>query len=147
MGIFEKKASAKGATKAKATKAKAKPVTEEVLTPESQQASGASTKAVTAAKGQAGMSYRVLHSPRVSEKAAIMSQHNVYVLNVPVTVNKIEIARAVKDLYGVTVEAVRTVRGIGKKMVRGRVKGERNRWKKAYVTVKKGEKIDLYEGV
>ncbi|MDD5437961.1 MAG: 50S ribosomal protein L23 [Patescibacteria group bacterium] len=93
------------------------------------------------------MSYRVLHSPHVSEKAATLSSHNVYVLNVPVEANKLEIAKAVKDLFGVTVEGVRTARGIGKILKRGRTVGQRNRWKKAYVTIKQGQKIDLYEGV
>ncbi|MFA6099913.1 MAG: 50S ribosomal protein L23 [Patescibacteria group bacterium] len=144
MGIFSSKNSKKETREAKPKSAKA---TEEVLTPASQQAGAAKADVAKASKGQAGLSYRILHSPRVSEKAAVLSSHDVYVINVPVDANKLEIARAVKDLYGVKVEAVRTARGIGKKLKRGRVTGQRNRWKKAYVTIKKGQKIDLYEGV
>ena len=141
MGIFNSKTN-KG-TRAKAEK---KPV-EEILTPGSQQAANKEVATATAGKGQAGSSYRLLHSPRVSEKAAMLSAHNSYVLNVPVEANKIEIAKAVKDLYGVTVTGVRTLRGIGKILTRGRRVGQRKRWKKAIVTLKPGQKIDLYEGV
>ncbi|MFA6161300.1 MAG: 50S ribosomal protein L23 [Patescibacteria group bacterium] len=144
MGIFSSKAPKQ---KEGVKKSEVKEVKEDVLTPASQQQSSAKAETVSASKGQAGMSYRILHSPRVSEKAAIMASRNIYVINVPVEANKIEIAKAIKDLYGVKVEAVRTARGIGKRLSRGRIKGERNRWKKAFVTVKQGQKIDLYEGV
>ena len=83
MGIFSRKTS-KPEAKTKAKPAKTAPV-EEVLTPESQhKASAEKAKTSAAVKGQAGMSYRVLHSPRVSEKSAILASHNVYVLHVPV---------------------------------------------------------------
>ena len=145
MGIFNRKSAAKPAATKKTTKA-AKSA-EEVLTPESQLKASEKPVAAAVAKGQAGQSYRLLISPRVSEKAAISASNNVYVFNVPVTAEKIEIARAVQDLYGVTVTDIRTARGIGKHLTRGRREGVRNRWKKAFVIVKKGQKIDLYEGV
>jgi len=145
MGIFSRKTTKPEAQARAKTKASS---VEEILTPESQhKVASEKVATVTPAKGQAGMSYRLLHSPRVSEKAAILASHNVYVLNVPVQAEKIEIARAVKDLYGVTVVGVRTARGIGKVMTRGKRTGQRNRWKKAFVSVKPGQKIDLYEGV
>lgn len=143
MGIFSRNTTLPKGTKIKPSK---EAMVEEVLSPASQQVVD-KTATAKASKGQAGMSYRVLHSPRVSEKSAILSSHNVYVINVPVESNKIEIAKSVKSLYGVTVEAVRTARGIGKRMKRGRIQGERKRWKKAFVTIKQGQKIDLYEGV
>ena len=143
MGIFSRKPAVDKSAAPKKTAKQA----EEVLTPESQLK--AAEKPVTAAviKGQAGQSYRLLRSPRVSEKAAVSASNNVYVFNVPVTAEKIEIARAVQDLYHVKVIGVRTARGIGKHLVRGRRVGVRNNWKKAFVVVKKGQKIDLYEGV
>lgn len=150
MGIFKKQASEpkQSAEHTKKT-AVAQPV-EEILTPESQTkaptVAGKVKKAVVA-KGQAGDSYRILRAPQVSEKAAIAASQNVYVFQVPVTAEKISIAKAVQSLYGVTVEQVRTARGIGKPVYRGARKGRRNRWKKAFVQVKKGQSIDLYEGV
>ena len=103
--------------------------------------------AVKSKRGQAGESYRLLKSPLISEKAALLAAKNVYVFNVPVSAEKIAIAKAVKALYNVDVIKVRTARGIGKVVSRGRVQGRRNRWKKAFVTIKKDQKIDLYEGV
>ena len=86
-------------------------------------------------------------TPRISEKAAVLSSAGKYVFDVPVTANKIEIRKAVETLYGVKVEQVNTARGIGKTVRRGRIAGRRNRWKKAMVTLKKGQKIDLFVGV
>lgn len=147
MGIFQRKTASAKQTDQKTSKKPAE-VKDEVLTPSSQQTAKDDKQiASMAAKGQAGTSYRLLRSPRVSEKAAILASKNIYVFNVPVEAEKIEIAKAVKDLYGVSVIAVRTLRGIGKRYTRGRVRGQRNRWKKAYVEVKSGQKIDLYEGV
>lgn len=145
MGIFTKKTAGPPAPK-KSAKAKTAAPVDEVLTPESQTA--VQEKAVTAApaKGQAGESYRILLAPRVSEKAAVSASRNVYVFEVPVKAEKIEIAKAVEKLFGVKVEAVNTARGIGK-VYSGRRKGSRSDWKKAYVRVKSGQKIDLYEGV
>lgn len=146
MGIFTSKTSA---PKARASKkpVKAATASDEVLTPESQQVAAKDAVKTAVAKGQAGTSYRLLVSPRISEKAAVSASKNVYVFNVPVSAEKVEIAKAVTALYGVAVEAVRTARGIGKRMVRGKRMGRRNKWKKAYVSVKQGQKIDLYEGV
>lgn len=86
-------------------------------------------------------------TPRISEKAAVMSSSGKYVFDVPVTANKVEVRKAVEALYGVKVEDVNTVRNIGKAVQRGRIAGRRNRWKKAVVTLKKGQKIDLFVGV
>lgn len=88
-----------------------------------------------------------LISPRVSEKAAVLAHKGTYVFNVPVTANKVEIKKAVEAFFKVNVVGVRTVRGVGKIVRRGRTAGLRNRWKKAIVSLKHGQKIDLYEGV
>ncbi len=157
MGLFSKKPS-DDTTKSDEIKKpkKAAPkndavVKDEVITPESQASAPAAkskkTVVTKAAKGQAGESYRLLLSPKVSEKAAELASNNVYVFNVPLTAEKIEIANAVSVLYGVTVLSVRTARGLGKPVYRGHKKGRRNDWKKAFVVVKKGQTIDLYEGV
>lgn len=89
----------------------------------------------------------ILRSPRVTEKAAVSASKGSYVFNVPTSANKIEIRKAVEALYKVNVTAVRTIRGPGKIVRRGRVAGRRNAWKKAVVSLKKGQTIDLYKGV
>jgi len=86
-------------------------------------------------------------SPRVSEKAAFLAAHGKYAFDVPITATKPEVRKSVKLAYGVDVADVNMLRGIGKEVRRGRTTGRRNRWKKAVVTVKPGQKIDLFVGV
>ncbi|MBU1349063.1 50S ribosomal protein L23 [Patescibacteria group bacterium] len=106
----------------------------------------AETTVVAAPSVLGGNSPRLLVKPHVSEKAA-SSPKGTYVFDVPVDANKVEIRKAVEALYKVTVASVRTARGIGKYLKRGRIEGRRRNWKKAIVTLKNGQTIDLYEGV
>ncbi|MDP2944656.1 MAG: 50S ribosomal protein L23 [bacterium] len=92
-------------------------------------------------------SYRVLISPLVTEKATNLVAENKYVFIVAPSANKIAIAKAVKATYGVTPIQVNVVNVSGKKVARGRVKGQRSDWRKAIVTLAKGEAIKIYEGV
>lgn len=89
----------------------------------------------------------LLSSPRVSEKAAILSSKGTYVFNVPVTAGKVAIRKAVETQYKVTVARVNTIRGEGKVVRRGKIEGRRSNWKKALVTLAKGQTIDLHKGV
>ena len=61
--------------------------------------------------------------------------------------NKIEIRQAVKKLFNVEVEEVRTVLVRGKMKRIGRFSGMRPNWKKAIVTLKAGQSVELFEGV
>lgn len=65
--------------------------------------------------------------------------------------NKIEIKKAVEELYGVTVADVNTMRYAGKKKARytkaGLLVGKTNSFKKAIVTLKNGDKIDFYSNI
>ena len=85
--------------------------------------------------------------PHVSEKAAILMERGVYTFDVPVSAEKVSIKKAVEALYGVKVADVRTVRHAGKPVYRGKTVSARNTWKKAVVTLAKGQKLDLYQGV
>jgi large subunit ribosomal protein L23 len=89
----------------------------------------------------------LLLKPHVSEKAAVKADKGIYVFDVPVSANKVEIRKAVEAIYGVHVVAVRTQRGIGKIVRRGRTVGRRNAWKKALVELKHGQTLTLIEGV
>jgi len=60
--------------------------------------------------------------------------------------NKVEIRRAVEVLFKVKVEKVRTSRQLGKLRRVGRQLGRRPDWKKAYVTLAEGSRIDFFEG-
>ncbi|MSR85286.1 50S ribosomal protein L23 [Candidatus Uhrbacteria bacterium] len=93
------------------------------------------------------LAYRLLTKPHVSEKVGALAEAGTYVFQVPPAAEKIAIKKAVEALYHVHVAQVRTARYAGKPIYRGRRPGSRKGWKKAFVTLKKGEKIELYEGV
>jgi large subunit ribosomal protein L23 len=89
----------------------------------------------------------LLLKPHVSEKAAMLADSAIYVFDVPLSANKIEVRKAVETMYHVHVISVRTQRGIGKIVTRGKISGRRSAWKKALVQLKNGETIALVEGV
>ncbi len=88
--------------------------------------------------------YSVVGTPRISEKASrLVQEGNTYTFNVPISAEKIAIRKAIEARYGVKVVSVRTVRGPGKIVRRGRISGRRNAWKKALVELATGQTIDL----
>ncbi|WP_028663485.1 50S ribosomal protein L23 [Runella zeae] len=90
----------------------------------------------------------VLKRPILTEKATTLSNLGKYVFEVSKTANKIEIAKAIEKMYGVNVASVDTMRVIGRKktrMSRGKaISGITSTYKKAIVTLKEGEVIDIY---
>lgn len=91
--------------------------------------------------------YRVLLRPIISEKASKQQAHNQYFFEVALGSNKIEVAKAIKDVYGIAPISVNVVRVEGKAVNTGRIAGRRKDWKKAIVTLPAGKTISLYEGV
>lgn len=88
-------------------------------------------------------SYTILNALLRTEKGAIQSEANKYFFSVRKNANKIQIKKAVEDVYKVKVAAVNTTVVPGKrKRVRYQV-GMTPDWKKAVVTLKPGQKIDL----
>ena len=89
--------------------------------------------------------------PRATEKTYAQSLKNVYVFNVPLEANKQDIAQAVEAQFGVTVTGIKTLVQSGKsiRFSRGkrRFPGTTNRkdTKKAYVTLKQGDSIQVFE--
>ncbi|MGA7903395.1 MAG: 50S ribosomal protein L23 [Terrimicrobiaceae bacterium] len=81
----------------------------------------------------------------LTEKATLLSEkHNQYVFRVSPKANKIEIKRAVEQLFKTTVTDVNTANFTGKKKRERTANfGRRSHWKKAVVTLKEGEKITL----
>ncbi len=92
-------------------------------------------------------SNRFLVRPVITEKATDLSADNKYAFVVEKSANKIEVAKAIKAVYGVEPKAVNMINMQGKKVARGRIRGQRKDWKKAIVTLKKGDTISIYEGV
>ncbi len=92
--------------------------------------------------------YQVILKPLLSEKGTRLKEEaNQYVFRVAKTANKVEIKQAIEQLFKVTVLQVRSVRMQGKVKRLGRFQGRQPNWKKAIVTLKAGESIELYEGV
>ncbi|MFA5841784.1 MAG: 50S ribosomal protein L23 [Candidatus Paceibacterota bacterium] len=84
-----------------------------------------------------------LKSPRITEKASLLSARNVYTFNVPKDFNKIEVAKAVEAIYKVKPVQVRMVAIPAKNFTfRGRP-GVKGGGKKALVFLKKGDKIEF----
>lgn len=88
----------------------------------------------------------ILKKPLITEKSMDLVGENKYTFIVDLNSNKIEIKRAVEELFKVKVDKVHTLRYKGKvKRVRGRI-GRTSAYKKAIVTLKEG-KIEIFEGV
>lgn len=85
--------------------------------------------------------------PLLTEKGAMLKDSgNQYLFQVDRRANKIEIKKAIEEIFGVHIISVRTIRMPGKRKRLGRFEGRRPDWKKAVVTVRKGETIELFEG-
>lgn len=89
----------------------------------------------------------VLVRPVVSEKTVSAESKGVYTFVVSLDATKIDIKNAVKAKYGVLPKTVRVMNVEGKRTRFGRRKGRRNDWKKAVVTVAKGQTLNIHEGV
>ena len=99
------------------------------------------------AKKVSGQAYRVLVKPMITEKATNLGSTNQYVFMVDIDTNKIEVGKAIQEIYGVKPVSVNIIKVKGKKVNRGRIVGKRKDFKKAVVTLKKGDTISVYEGV
>ena len=89
--------------------------------------------------------YRIIKKPMISEQSTLMSEkHNKYVFEVDTRANKIQIKQAVQEIFKVNVKKVRTMRIRGKaKRVRLQM-GLTAERKKAIVTLKQGDRINLF---
>ena len=94
-----------------------------------------------------GQAYRVLIKPMITEKASALGASNQYVFMVGINTNKIQVAKAIQEVYGVKPLSVNIIKVKGKKVSRGRITGKRKDFKKAVITLKKGDTISVYEGV
>ncbi|HPX60466.1 MAG TPA: 50S ribosomal protein L23 [Deltaproteobacteria bacterium] len=90
--------------------------------------------------------YSVIKKPHVTEKTTLNGEaNNTVAIVVDRDANKIEIKQAVEALFKVKVDDVRTVNMAGKVKRVGRNIGKRSNWKKAYVTLQKGQSLDFFE--
>jgi large subunit ribosomal protein L23 len=92
------------------------------------------------------ISYKILIEPWITEEATRIAELNKYIFKVDKNADKKQIKKAIEEVYGVTVISVNTVSIPAKKRMRGAKVGWKSGHKKAIVTVKEGDKIELFEG-
>ena len=94
--------------------------------------------------------YSTIVRPVVSEKSTVLGEQGKYVFEVAPGANKIQIKAAIETVCAnkkVQVASVNIVHVSGKLRRRGRSSGMTRAWKKAVVTLKAGQRLDLFEGV
>lgn len=94
----------------------------------------------------------ILLKPIVTEKMTKLGEElNRYGFIVDTRANKLQIKKAIEEMYGVSVSSVNTMRYLGKSKSRytksGVVEGRAKSFKKAIVTLGEGEKIDFYSNI
>lgn len=90
----------------------------------------------------------IVRRARITEKGTqIRESQNGYLFEVDRDANKIEIKKAIEAIFNVKVSTIRTLRVHGKPKRVGRSACHRPDWKKAIVTLKKGDTIELFEQV
>ena len=98
----------------------------------------------------------ILKSPVVTEKSVLLKEASsddaetgqILTFRVNRRAGKTDIKKAIEEIFNVKVAKVRTVQYEGKMKKRGRYEGRRANWKKAYITLKKGEPfVDYAEAI
>jgi large subunit ribosomal protein L23 len=91
--------------------------------------------------------YDIIRLPRITEKGTrLKEKSNVLTFEVRTDANKVQVRKAIEGIFKVKVVDVTTVNISGKRKRMGQREGRRSDWKKAYVTLKAGDKIDIFEG-
>lgn len=94
-------------------------------------------------EGAGGEAVHILKRPLVTEKATLLSSENKYTFEVYGNANKSEVKKAIENLYNVKVSVVNILNMPGKKRRVGRTIGKQSGFKKAIITLQKGQKIDI----
>lgn len=118
----------------------------EVIRPKKQAHVDAMPAAHTVVKDKTGKPSDILIRPILTEKGTMLESHSQYVFEVKTSATKPEVRKAVKHFYGVNAVKVNMVNVRGRNVRFGAFNGTQKKWKKAMVTLKSGEKIELYKG-
>ena len=89
--------------------------------------------------------HHIIQTPLITEKGSLVSEAaNQVLFRVRPDANKIEVKHAIEALFEVKVVKVRMIRYLGKMRRVGKNVGRLPQWKKAYVTLQEGDKIDFF---
>jgi|TARA_Y100001968_G_C18755110_1_gene435171 large subunit ribosomal protein L23 len=91
--------------------------------------------------------FNTILSPVITEKATKISEYNQYVFKVSINSNKTSIKEAIEKLFKVKVKSINTTKVKGKTKTFKGTKGKRSDYKKAIVTLNKGQNLDYSGGV
>ncbi len=131
--------------KEKAKKAAPKKVQPGLVAKEApKKAEAAPTQVKTSGKSAKAFSYTAIKEPHISEKSSNLSADNKYTFKVSSNTNKLEIKKSVEGLYNVSVLNVNIIKSPVKKRRLGRTEGYKKAFTKAVVTIKEGQKIELF---
>lgn len=86
----------------------------------------------------------IIYTPHISEKITMLTKkNNTIALKVNKKSNKIEIKQAVQKIFSIKVKHVNTLKIKGKKKKQGKKTHKQKDWKKAYISIKKGQNVDF----
>ena len=125
------------------TKATEEKVEDVVAAPKATKKKVASKKS----KSSKASETNVILRPLVTEKTAVLASAGKYVFVVSTGANRIQVKTAIKEMFGVAPTSVNIQNVRGKRVRFGKRRGKRSDWKKAVVSLPKGQKINVYEGV
>lgn len=92
--------------------------------------------------------HRIIEKPLITEKSMeLLHEANRVSFRVHKNANKLQVKKAIEEIFEVTVEDVNMVSVRGKQRRFGKNMGQTKDWKKAIVRLKQGDKIELFEGV
>ena len=92
------------------------------------------------------VAHDIIVRPIITEKSSRLMEENKFTFEVLPAANKIEIRKAVEDVFKVKVLSVHTIQVHSKPKRMGRFIGRSRSWKKAVVTLLPGERIEFFEG-
>jgi large subunit ribosomal protein L23 len=136
MGLFSRKKKEEEKPKPEETAKEAVPTGEgEIATP--------AGPVVKLPKGEDAHSYQIILRPIITEKGGLLEGYGQYLFKVTKNANKVEIKKAVEKLYKVKVNKVNVISVPSKFRRVGEHEGRKPGFKKAIVTLKKGDKIEI----
>jgi large subunit ribosomal protein L23 len=92
------------------------------------------------------LAHDIIVRPVITEKSSRLMSQNKYTFEVLPKANKIEIRKAVEDVFKVKVSSVHTIKVRSKPKRMGRFLGRSRSWKKAIVTLLPGQRIEFFDG-
>lgn len=101
------------------------------------------TESVVLPASPTKFTHKILIKPIITEKATELKTLNKYVFEVSPKTNKVEIKKAIQELYNVKPLKINIIKVKGKFVRYGKARGRTKNWRKAIITLKKGEKIEF----